>query len=122
MRGEQELSRSRMLTDGELVAGLCGLVGATRKLAAEVVVHLGEVEERRLHLLGGYGSLFAYCVSKLKMSEDEAYRRISVARLVRQYPLLLDRLEAGDVSLSVAALLRPHLANTRANALIDAVC
>jgi hypothetical protein len=76
---------------------------------AEVLAHLGEVEERRLHLLAGYGSMFAYCVSRLGMSEDEACRRIDVARLARRHPSLFPLLATGQISLSVAALLKPYL-------------
>jgi hypothetical protein len=48
-------------SDRELLAELGTLVGTGRQLVAEVVAHLGEVEERRLHLDAGYGSMFAYC-------------------------------------------------------------
>lgn len=116
-----ELSRVRALSDGDLLSGLCGAVGRSRRAISEVVVHLGEVEERRLHLLGGYGSLFAYCVSRLAMSEDEAYRRIEVARLVRRFPMLLDRLVNAHISLSVAVLLKPHLTDANCVSLLDAV-
>ena len=107
------LSRVRALSDEELLLGLSGSLGVSRRAVAEVVAHLGEVEERRLHLLEGHGSLFAYCNTRLGMSEDEAWRRIEVARLVRCFPLLLDKLANGDVSLSVAALLKSRL--TEAN-------
>jgi len=88
---------------------------------AEVVAHLCEVEERRLHLLGGYASLFSYCVSRLGMSEDEAYRRIEVARLARRFPILFEKLASGRVSLSVAALLKPYLSGADHATLLEAV-
>jgi hypothetical protein len=100
-------------SDREVIDGLGTRVGSGRQLMAEVLAHLGEVEERRLHLLAGYGSMFAYCVSRLGMSEDEACRRIDVARLARRFPSLFPRLATGQISLSVAALLKPHLALER---------
>ena len=121
MNAEEELSRARALSDRELLTVLSGLIRVNRKQVAEVIAHLGEVEERRLHLAGGCASMFAYCVSRLGMSEDEAYRRIEVARLARCFPLLLERLATGHLSLSVAVLLKPHLAHTRHIELIDAV-
>ncbi|HWO14487.1 MAG TPA: hypothetical protein VNN80_33510, partial [Polyangiaceae bacterium] len=78
-------------------------------------------EERRLHLLAGYGSMFAYCTARLGMSEDEACRRIDVARLARRFPLLLEKLAGGHVSLSVAALLKPHLTSANHGDLLAAV-
>jgi hypothetical protein len=100
-------------SDRELLEGLRVRVGNGRQLTAEVLAHLGEVEERRLHLQAGYGSMFAYCVSRLGMSEDEACRRIDVARLARRSPALFPRLATGQISLSVAALLKPYLSTER---------
>ena len=42
-----------------LLGALSALVGSSRRLLAELVAHLAEVEERRLHLDSGYGSMFA---------------------------------------------------------------
>ena len=100
-------------SDRELLEGLKVRVGNGRQLMAEVLAHLGEVEERRLHLEAGYSSMFAYCVSRLGMSEDEACRRIDVARLARRHPALFPRLATGQLSLSVAALLKPYLSTER---------
>jgi hypothetical protein len=108
-------------SDLELLGALSALVGAGRQLLAEVVAHLAEVEERRLHLDAGYGSMFAYCVARLGMSEDEACRRIEVARLARRYPLLFPLLANGKVSLSVAALLKPHLSSDNCDTLLALV-
>jgi hypothetical protein len=100
-------------SDRELLEGLKIRVGNGRQLLAEVLAHLGELEERRLHLEAGYSSMFAYCVSRLRMSEDEACRRIDVARLARRYPALFPHLSTGQISLSAAALLKPYLSNER---------
>src|SRR5688572_29040632 len=100
-------------SDRELLEGLRARIGNGRQLMAEVLAHLAEVEERRLHLQAGYSSMFAYCVSRLGMSEDEACRRIDVARLARRSPALFPHLATGQISLSVAALLKPYLSNER---------
>ena len=113
--------RLAKLSDQELLAGLSGVLGSGRKVLALLVAHLGEVEERRLHLLAGYGSMFVYCTNRLGMSEDEACRRIEVARLARRFPVLLERLATGRISLSVAALLKMHLSEVNHVALLDAV-
>ena len=90
MHIDEHLARVRGLSDQDLLAGLSGVLGSSRKLTAILLAHLGEVDERRLHLIIGHGSLFAYCTGPLGMSEDEACRRIDVARLARRYPLLFD--------------------------------
>ena len=47
------------------------------------------------------------------MSEDEACRRIELARLARRFPALFPLLAWGELSLSVSLLLKPVL--TEAN-------
>jgi hypothetical protein len=61
---------SSPLTDGVIRCG--------RRALADLLAHLGEVEERRLHLRAAFPSLFSYCVTRLGFSEDEACRRIDV--------------------------------------------
>jgi 5-methylcytosine-specific restriction endonuclease McrA len=114
--------RLEKLSDVSVLGGLNELVGSGRRVLAALLAHLGEVEERRLHLAAGHGSLFAYCVSRLALSEDEAYRRIEVARLARRFPVLFPLLADGRVSLSVAALLKPHLSAHNAGELTQLVC
>ena len=53
--------------------------------------------------------MFSYCVQRLGMSEDEACRRIELARLARKFPLLFAELAGGRISLSVALLLKSVL-------------
>jgi len=67
------------------------------------------MDARRLHVEKGFSSLFAYCVEELRFSEDEACRRIEAARLARRFPGVLAPLETGAISLTVLALLKPHL-------------
>src|SRR5262245_31602602 len=93
----------RGLSDPELLHGLDGVIRCGRRALAELLAHLAEVEERRLHLRAAYPSLFSYCVQRLGFSEDEACRRIDVARLARRHPSLLPLLANGELSLSVAA-------------------
>ena len=109
------------LSDGALLDGLKRVVGSGRMALAELLAHLCEVEERRLHLDAGYSSMFAYCVARLRLSEDEAYRRIEVARLARRAPLIFTRIAEGRLSLSAAVLLRPHLLVPELSDLIEVV-
>jgi hypothetical protein len=116
-----EVGRVCRLPDDALLAGLSRALGSSRGWTALVLAHLAEVEERRLHLIAGHGSMFAYCTARLGMSEDEACRRIEVARLARRYPILYEKLASGEVSLSVAALLKHHLTGDNHAKLLAAV-
>jgi hypothetical protein len=70
---------------------------------------MGEVDARRLYLREAAASMFVYATRVLHLSEAEAYLRIAVARAAREHPTLLARLASGELHLSGAALLAPHL-------------
>ena len=110
------------LSDDAVLGGLQEIVGSGRRVLAALLAHLGEVEDRRLHLAGGHGSMFAYCVSRLCLSEDEAYRRIEVARLARRFPALFPLLANGRISLTVAGLLKAHISAANVDELTQLVC
>ncbi|HVJ19386.1 MAG TPA: hypothetical protein VM686_28400, partial [Polyangiaceae bacterium] len=78
------------LSDADLLAATRSVVGRSNQLLAALLVHLGEVEARGLHRSCACSSLYTYCIYQLRFSEDEAFRRVSAARLVRRFPALLE--------------------------------
>src|SRR6187399_1889365 len=62
-----------------------------------------------IHRERACSSLYTYCVYELRMSEDEAQRRCRAARLVRQFPILLEMLAEASLHLTGILLLGPHL-------------
>jgi hypothetical protein len=104
------------LSDAELVGRLKSLAGRERHATALVVAHLAEMDTRDVHLRAGYSSLFAYCRDVLGYSEGEAGNRTEVARAARRFPVILEMLASGVVTLTAVRLLAPHLtaANHRA--------
>jgi len=99
----------RALSNDELICDLESLVRSHRQLEARLIRYLSEVEQRRLHLEQAYQSMFEFCLVRLGMSEGEAFRRITAARLARKFPIILDLLERGAAHLSGLVLLRDHL-------------
>jgi hypothetical protein len=97
------------------------LVKADRTVGAALLVHLGEVETRKLYLARGYSSMFLYCRTALGMSEAEAYLRMRAADVGRRFPLVLERFGSGDVHLSAIKLLAPHLTQDNHAQLLDRV-
>jgi hypothetical protein len=71
------------LSDRELLSRVKDLVSRERAVTLEILVHLIEVERRRLHLGLGYASMFDYCTRHLGYSSSAASRRIQAARCVR---------------------------------------
>src|SRR6266550_4306306 len=97
------------LSDAELVARVKSLVARERDATAQLVAHLAELDTRDVYLREGYGSLHAYCRDALGLSDGEAYNRIEVARAARRFPVILEMLAAGTVTLTAVRLLAPRL-------------
>jgi 5-methylcytosine-specific restriction endonuclease McrA len=97
------------LSDGELLTATRRLVGRSNQLLAALLGHLAEVEARGVHRTRACSSLYTYLIYELRFSEDEAFRRVSAARLVRRFPALLDAIASGELHLTGLLLLGPHL-------------
>jgi 5-methylcytosine-specific restriction endonuclease McrA len=93
----------RTLSDFHLLSHLQQLVREEREVTLQVLLHLNEIERRRLHLKQGYTSLFEYCTSKLGYSASAAGRRIQTARCVARFACLYGMLERNEVTLSTVA-------------------
>jgi hypothetical protein len=105
-----------MNTQSVAAMGNDELVEATRELArrscaveAELLIHLGEIDQRRLYLDRAFPSMFAFCTRELGFSEGAAYNRILVARAARKLPAVIDAVRSGSVHLAGLRLLAPHL-------------
>jgi len=98
-----------LLSDPELLARTRELVDQTHCIEADLLVHLGEIDERKLFLERASATMFAYCVEELGFSEDAAYSRIMVARAARELPAMIAFLRSGKIHLSGLRLLAPHL-------------
>ena len=97
------------LHDHELLASTRRMVGRSNQVLAGLLAHLAEVEARGLHRLRACSSLYTYCVYELRMSEDAALRRAHAARFARQFPVLFERIAAGEIHLTGVLMLGPHL-------------
>ena len=106
------------LPDDDLVRRLSELVSHSRRVEADLVEHIGEVEARRLYAREAAPSMFIYCTERLHLSEAEAYLRITVARAAREHPLLLTMLRDGRLHLSGIAILLPLLTRENREALL----
>jgi 5-methylcytosine-specific restriction endonuclease McrA len=106
------------LSNEALLSNLRSLIGQGRLLLARLLVYLGEVEERRLDAQSSCSSLFEFCMNELAMSEDEAWRRVTVARLAKRFPVVLDMLERGEIHLTAILMLREYLTEENHEALL----
>jgi hypothetical protein len=98
-----------LLTDEQLESRLESLVANERETTIEVIACLAEMHRRHLAKRRGYSGLFLYCTKKLRYTPDEAMRRINAARLGAKWPEVLDKLSAGDLSVTAVRVLSPVL-------------
>src|SRR5260221_5494437 len=98
------------LSDQDLLARLETLAGNEREASVELIAYLAALDSRPALFLGqGYGSLFNYCTQALRLSEDAACNRIEAARACRRFPLILELLASGSLTLTSVRLLAKHL-------------
>jgi hypothetical protein len=110
----------KSLADRDLIAEVKRLAQAERSATAALVASLAEMDVRRLYLGESCSSLFTYCTQVLHLSEHAAYGRIEAARAVRRFPVILERLERGELTLTAVSLLRQHLTDANCCDLLDA--
>jgi 5-methylcytosine-specific restriction endonuclease McrA len=99
----------KQLSNDALRQALKNKVANENATLAEVIAHIAEFDARKLFLVDAYPSMLRYCIGELGMSEDEAKKKIQVARAAQEFPALLDALAEGRVHLTGLRLLVPHL-------------
>lgn len=97
------------LSDQALIEAVRSAAGREREATARLIALLAELDARRLYLGQGCSSLFTYCTQVLRLSEHAAYGRIEAARAARKFPVVLDLLADGAVTLTTVTLLASHL-------------
>ena len=116
MTTNDSLSR---LSDAELLIEVKRLAASEREATADLIRSLAEVEARRLHLASGCSSMFGYCTQVLHLSEHAAYARIAAARAATRFPVVMDLLIEGAITLTTVTLLGRHLTAENHAALLE---
>jgi hypothetical protein len=97
------------LTDRNLITEVARLTGLERRATARLIAAIAELDSRRLYLAEGCSSLFTYCTHVLHLSEHAAYGRIEAARAARRFPVILQLLADGAVTVTTVRLLARSL-------------
>jgi hypothetical protein len=98
----------RNLTDHTLLENTYSLVREERQLLTKLLHHIREIESRRLYSSLKYRSLFEFVAQKLGYPDDQAYRRISAMRLLKELPELEEKINSGEFSLTHLDMARTH--------------
>jgi hypothetical protein len=107
------------LSNDELLSEVKRLAASERQATADLIRSLAEVEARRLHLALGCSSMFGYCTQLLHLSEHAAYARIAAARASTRFPIVMDLLIEGAITLTTVTLLGRHLTADNHAALLE---
>jgi hypothetical protein len=96
------------LDNADLLASTREILRRACLVEADLLLHLIEIEDRRLHHEMAFPTMFALCVGELGFSEDQAYNRTTVARAGKELPAIVEALRSGAVHLTGLRLLAPH--------------
>ena len=108
------------LSESDLLLETKRAAGVERGATAALLALLAEVDAREAYVRLGFSSLFAYCISVLRLSEPAAYSRITAARKARRFPEILSLIGEGELSLTTVGLLAPHLTEETGHSLLEA--
>lgn len=96
----------RALSPDELDQNMKSLAQRERKLLAEVLLTIREIDRRQLYLKLAYGSLFDYLTKHIGYSAGSAQRRIDAARLMGEVPEVKTKIEQGKINLTQISLMQ----------------
>jgi len=108
------------LDDEALLRGFASLLACDRRTTAQLLAHIAEIDTRHLYLRTDFESMQAYCVRELHLSTDAAAKRLQVARLARELPVLFEAIADGRLHLFGVRLLAPRLNPQNVHELIAA--
>jgi hypothetical protein len=87
------------MTNEELLVKAKSLAGEERRIAAQIIDLLREIDSRQIWVELKYGSLQEFCEQELGYSSGAAARRIAALRVVKDVPEVKELLIQGQVSL-----------------------
>lgn len=90
----------KKISNLELTTRLEKLVHSERKITHVILIHILEIESRRIYAELGFDGMFSYLTKGLGYSESAAYRRLQSARLLKTAPAAAAKLEDGSLNLS----------------------
>lgn len=103
---------------GEIKDDVCSLVGRLAAGTYELLVLIGELDQRGAFAAHGSLSCAAWLADLCDLEISTARSQVRVARLMRQHPVLDRAMAEGDVSYSKARVLAGYLTAANAESLV----
>lgn len=88
-----------------LISKLKQLVASERKITADIIELIKEIDQKRAYLEYGHTSIFALLTKDLGYTPAAAMRRIDTARLCKEIPEIKESLKTGEINLSQVSML-----------------
>lgn len=101
------------LKNSELHENLNSLVANERKLTHEILLHIAEVDRRKLFLEMAYPNLYQYLIEGIGYSAAAAQRRIDAARMMSHVPTIGLKIQSGAVNLTQINQIQKTLRSVR---------
>ena len=98
-----------MLSDDQLLTDLEQEFANERKASHNILLFLKEVSARRLYAKRGFPNLFSMLVGHFHQSESAARQRLKAIELMKDVPVVEERLVSGDLSLSTVAMAQRQI-------------
>jgi HNH endonuclease len=108
------------LSNRELLLDFDACIARDHKSFAVLLTRIAEIDDRRLYVAEGYSCMKDFLVGRMRLTEDAAYKRLTAARLARQYIGILVGLSDGRLTLRAVLMLGRHLNPSNADQLVRA--
>ena len=99
------LSHLKQLKNHQLIHLAKSKSTEERRLNAELIQILAEIEKRRAYLKLGYSNLYAFVEKHLGYSGGSVWRRVNAAQAAVDLPEMPHKIEKGEISLTSASRL-----------------
>ena len=96
----------KAISDHKLIEDLKSFALQERKVQKQIILHIVEIDRRKLFLAKGFSSLFEYLTVFVGLSRGTAQRGIDAARLSQDVPEVINHIEEGTIKLSQVSLLQ----------------
>jgi hypothetical protein len=116
---ETAVEAFRSMPNEQLLAEVRLLVARERTATAVLIASLAVVDQRKLYRHLKYPSLYKFCTQELGLSNRSADSRIRAARVINRFPVALNYLEDGSITMTNLTVLAPHLTMANHMSLIE---
>jgi 5-methylcytosine-specific restriction endonuclease McrA len=89
----------------QIVEKLKALVASERKITAQIIEHIQEIDQKKIYLQMGFSNLYAFLTDYIGYTPAAAQRRIEAARLLTFVPEVKEDLKTGSINLSQVSMV-----------------